>query len=167
MNGERSEPAVTCSCSREKFGENRQILANYEGGLYATVSNLRSISVSLFFFNTTDKRRKRFCLHAENRLHGHFVSHKNLKWRYSRESNERPLFARMISSWWKRQIFTSFVYLHVILFGRQTCTSEWINRTPLCKRKQNETISFSITNHVFTYAIQREKLTKSYLQQCY
>ena len=45
MNGERSEPAVSCSCSREKFGENRQILAIYEGGLYATVSNLRSISV--------------------------------------------------------------------------------------------------------------------------
>ena len=74
MNGERSEPAVTCSCSREKFGENRQILANYEGGLYATVSNLRSISVSLFFFQhdgqTTKKvlpsRRKQtswtFCL---------------------------------------------------------------------------------------------------------
>lgn len=52
MPAERSELTVTCSCSREKFGENRQILANYEGGLYATVSNLRSISVSLFFFST-------------------------------------------------------------------------------------------------------------------
>ena len=62
MNGERSEPAVTCSCSREKFGENRQILANYEGGLYATVSNLRSISVSLFFSTrrTNDEKGSAF-----------------------------------------------------------------------------------------------------------
>lgn len=66
-----------------------------------------------FFFNTTDKRRKGFCLHAKvackNRLHGHFVSHKNLiNWRYSRESNERQLFAGMIIYSHLLCIFTLF-----------------------------------------------------------
>ena len=38
MHAERSELTVTCSCSREKFGENRQIRASLESGLYATAS---------------------------------------------------------------------------------------------------------------------------------